>query len=193
MIRSIATTSALVMLLTGPVRAADFTVDPNHTQATFTVTHLAISRVSGKVPVVSGAVTLGANGLPSAATITLSARDIDTESADRDRDLRGGDWFEVDKYPSMTFVERTASGTPQAFTLVGDLTMHGVTKPVTLSGKELGRMTDPRGHQHVGYDLATTIDRRDWGLNWGKTNPGGSLVAGNDVTLDINVEIVARQ
>jgi polyisoprenoid-binding protein YceI len=184
--------AAAVMALAAPALAADYAVDPNHTQATFTVTHLAISRVSGKVPVIAGTVTLGANRLPSAVTVTLSTKDIDTESADRDRDLRGTDWFEVDKFPTMTFVLRTVSGTAQAFTLAGDLTMHGVTKPVTLTGKELGTMTDARGHEHVGYDLSATIDRRNWGLNWGKTTPGGSLIAGNDVTLDINVEIVAR-
>ncbi len=181
-----------VLTLAAPALAADFTIDPNHTQATFTVTHLAISRVSGKVPVVGGTVTLGADDLPAAMTVTLSTKDIDTESADRDRDLRGADWFEVDKYPTMTFVSRTVSGTPQAFTVAGDLTMHGVTKRVTLNAKELGKMTDARNRAHLGYDVTTTIDRRDWGLNWGKTTPGGSLIAGNDVTIDVNVEIVAK-
>jgi len=100
--------------------------------------------------------------------VTFSTKDIDTQSADRDRDLRSADWFEVDKYPTMTFVSRTVSGTPQSFTVAGDLTMHGVTKPVTLNAKELGKMTDARNRVHVGYDVTTTIDRRDWGLNWGR-------------------------
>ena len=181
-----------VLALAAPALAADFTIDPNHTQATFTVTHLAISRVSGKVPVVGGSVTLGADDLPTAMNVTFSTKDIDTQSADRDRDLRSADWFEVDKYPTMTFVSRTVSGTPQSFTVAGDLTMHGVTKPVTLNAKELGKMTDARNRVHVGYDVTTTIDRRDWGLNWGKTTPGGSLIAGNDVTIDVNVEIFAK-
>ncbi len=156
------------------------------------MTHLAISRVSGKVPVMSGTVSLAANGLPSAIAVTFSAKDIDTQSADRDRDLRSPDWFDVDRYPTMTFVSRSVSGTPQSFTIAGDLTMHGVTKPLTLSAKELGRMTDARNRVHVGYDATATLDRRDWGLNWGKTTPGGSLIAGNDVTIDVNVEIVAK-
>ena len=181
-----------VLALAAPALAADFTIDPNHTQATFTVTHLAISRVSGKVPVVGGSVTLGADDLPTAMNVTFSTKDIDTQSADRDRDLRSADWFEVDKYPTMTFVSRTVSVTPQSFTVAGDLTMHGVTKPVTLNAKELGKMTDARNRVHVGYDVTTTIDRRDWGLNWGKTTPGGSLIAGNDVTIDVNVEIFAK-
>ena len=192
MLRRSVLTAALVCALAAPALAADYAVDPNHTQATFTVTHLAISRVSGKMPVTTGTVSLGANGLPAAVNVTFSAKDVDTQSADRDRDLRSADWFEVDKYPTITFVARSASGTPQAFTLVGDLTMHGVTKPVTLNAKELGRMTDARSRTHVGYTATGSLDRRDWGLNWGKTTPGGSLIAGNDVSLEITVEIVSK-
>jgi polyisoprenoid-binding protein YceI len=182
----------MLFAFAAPALAADYTIDPNHTQATFTVTHLAISHVSGKIPVVSGTVTLGAGDLPSEMNVTFSAKDLDTQSADRDHDLRSADWFEVDKYPTMTFVSRTVTGTPQAFTVAGDLTMHGVTKPVTLTVKELGKMTDARNRTHVGYDATTTIDRRDWGLNWGKTTPGGSLIAAYDVAIDVNVEIVSK-
>ena len=184
--------AALLAGLAAPALAADYAVDPNHTQATFTVTHLAISRVSGKIPVIGGTVTLGSANLPTAISVQLSTKDLDTQSADRDRDLRSADWFQVDKYPTMTFVAKSITGTPQAFTVVGDLTMHGVTKPVTLSAKELGRMTDARNRTHIGYNATGTLDRRDWGLNWGKTTPGGGLIAGNDVTLDLNVEIVSK-
>jgi polyisoprenoid-binding protein YceI len=184
--------TALVAALAAPALAADYGIDPNHTQATFTVTHLAISRVSGKVPVTGGTVSVGANGLPTAISATFSTKDIDTQSADRDHDLRGPDWFEVDKFPTMTFVAKSISGTPQAFTVAGDLTMHGVTKPVTLNAKELGKLTDARGRTHIGYSASGTLDRRDWGLTWGKTTPGGELIAGNDVTLDLNVEVVSK-
>ena len=184
--------AAFVAALAAPALAADYAVDPNHTQATFTVTHLAISRVSGKVPVTGGTVAVGANGLPTAISVTFSAKDIDTQSADRDRDLRSADWFDTDKYPTMTFVSKSVSGTPQSFTVQGDLTMHGVTKPVTLSAKEIGKMTDARNRTHVGYNATAMLDRREWGLNWGKTTPGGGLIAGNDVTIDVNVEIVSK-
>ena len=192
MLRRSFAAAALVAALAAPALAADYAVDPNHTQATFTVTHLAISRVSGKVPVTSGTVSLGANDVPSAITMTLSAKDIDTQSADRDKDLRSPDWFDTDKFPTMTFVGKSVSGTPQALSIAGDLTMHGVTKPITFSAKEIGKMTDARGRTHVGYSASTTLDRRNWGLNWGRTTPGGSLIAGNDVTIDLNVEIVAK-
>jgi polyisoprenoid-binding protein YceI len=184
--------AALTAALTSPALAADYAVDANHTQATFTVTHLAISRVSGKVPVTAGTVVVGANDVPTAINVTFSAKDIDTQSADRDKDLRSADWFEVDKFPTMTFVAKSITGTPQSFSVVGDLTMHGVTKPVTLTAKELGKMTDARGRTHIGYSAAGTLDRRDWGLTWGRTAPGGALIAGNDVTLDLNVEVVSK-
>lgn len=192
MFRRVTLTAALAGALVAPALAADYTVDANHTQATFTVTHLAISRVTGKVPVVSGSVVLGANELPTAVNVTFSAKDIDSQSVDRDRDLRSADWFDVEKYPTMTFVAKSVTGTPQAFTVAGDLTMHGVTKPVTLAAKELGKMTDARNRTHVGYSATTTLDRREWGLNWGRTTPAGALIAGNDVTIDVNLEIVSK-
>jgi polyisoprenoid-binding protein YceI len=184
--------AALFAACTVPAFAADYAIDASHTQATFTVTHLAISRVTGKIPLIAGTVSLTESGLPTAINTTLSVKDIDTQSADRDRDLRSADWFEVDKYPTMTFVSKSVSGTPQAFTVVGDLTFHGVTKPVTLTGKELGKVSDARGKTHVGYTAGTTIDRREWGLNWGRTTPGGELIAGYDVTVDLNVEVVSK-
>jgi polyisoprenoid-binding protein YceI len=184
--------AAFVAALAAPALAADYAVDPNHTQATFTVTHLAISRVSGKVPVTGGTVSLGANSVPSAISMTLSAKDIDTQSEARDRDLRGADWFEVDKFPTMTFTAKSITGTPQALNITGDLTMHGVTKSVTFTAKELGKMTDTRGRTHVGYNATTTLDRRQWGLNFGAATPGGSVVVGNDVSIDLNVEIVSK-
>jgi polyisoprenoid-binding protein YceI len=184
--------AAFVAALAAPALAADYAVDANHTQATFTVTHLAISRVSGKVPVTAGTVTLGANDVPTAISMTLSAKDIDTESAARDKDLRGADWFEVDRFPTMTFTAKSITGTPQALNIAGDLTMHGVTKPVSFTAKELGKMTDQRGRTHVGYSASTTLDRRQWNLLFGATTPGGSLVVGNDVTIDLNVEIVSK-
>jgi polyisoprenoid-binding protein YceI len=184
--------ATLFAACTVPALAADYTIDASHTQATFTVTHLAISRVTGKIPLIAGTVALTEGGLPTSINTTLSVKDIDTQSADRDRDLRSADWFEVDKYPTMSFVSKSVSGTPQAFTVVGDLTFHGVTKPVTLTGKELGKVSDARGKTHVGFTAGTTIDRREWGLNWGRTTPGGELIAGYDVTVDLNVEVVSK-
>ena len=146
-------------------------VDTNHTQAEFTVVHLGFSHVRGQIPITGGAVSAADNGLPSAIAVTLSPKDIDSHSADRDRDLRGSDWLDVEKFPAMTFVSRQITGTPESFTVVGDLTMHGVTKPVTLAAKEEGKMTDGRGRTHFAYSASTTVDRRELGAELGQSPP----------------------
>ena len=129
--------------------------------------------------------------MPTAIDTTLSVKDIDTEQADRDKDLRSERWFETDKYPTMTFVSKSVTGTPQAMTIVGELTFHGVTKPATLSAKQLGKIIDPKGHTHFGFAATTTIDRREWGMNFASA-PGGNLIAGYDVTIDLNVEVISK-
>ena len=192
MVRRTILAIVMVLALAAPALAADFTLDPNHTQAEFTVVHLGFSHVRGQIPLVNGTVSIGADDVPTAVSATLSAKDIDSHSADRDRDLRGGDWLDTDKFPTMTFVSKQITGTAQNFTVVGDLTMHGITKPVTLTAKEEGKSPDARGRMHIAYTATGTIDRRDWGLNWGHTTPGGSLIAANDVTLSMSIEAIAK-
>ncbi len=197
MFRSVASTAALafVTLVAAcgvPALAADYALDPDHTQAEFTVTHLAISHVRGQIPLLSGTISIGANDLPTAVAATLDAKSVSTQDPDRDKDLRGTDWLDTDKFPTIAFTAKKVSGTPAAFTIDGDLTIHGVTKPVTLAAKEEGKIVDGRGRTHIGYSAAVTIDRRDWGLNWGRTTPGGTLVVANDVTIGLNVEAMSK-
>lgn len=194
MIRRLAAIVPLVAMLAAPAAAADYTFDLNHTQAEFSVVHLGFSHVRGLIPVSGGTLTLGASNVPTSISATLNAAGLDTKSADRDNDLRGPDWFETAKYPTMSFVSTHIEGTnPEAFTIVGNLTMHGVTKPVTLAAKFEGRMVDGRGRAHVAYSATTTVDRRDFNLNYGKTIPGGGLVAGYDVAISLSAEVVAAK
>ncbi len=148
--RAAAVAAAFVVAGSVPSLAADYALDTDHTQAEFTVRHLAISTVRGQVPLTSGTISIGPGDLPTAVSATLDVANIETQDADRDKELRGSEWFEVDKYPTMTFVARKVSGTPAAFTIEGDLTFHGVTKPVTLTAKEEGKIVDGRGRTHVG-------------------------------------------
>ncbi len=183
--------AALGAALVTPALAADYTVDPAHSQATFTVTHLTVTKVSGQIPVQSARVVTGPGDVPTLVEATLDLKGIDTREPDRDKDLRSPDFFEVDKYPTMTFVSKKIEGPPSGFQLGGDLTFHGVTKPVTLAAKLEGKVTDGKGRTHLGYTATTTIDRRDWGLNWGKMN-GGALIVGNEVTINLTVEAVSH-
>ena len=192
MIYRLATAAALVAALAAPAVAAEYNLDLNHTQAEFSVVHLGFSHVRGLVPVTAGTLVLDGSNVPTSVAATLNAAGLDTKSADRDSDLRGAEWFETAKYPTMAFVSTRIEGTnPNAFTIAGNLTMHGVTKPVTLAAKFEGRMVDARGRAHVAYSATTTVDRRDFNLNYGKTIPGGGLVAGYDVTISLSVEAVA--
>lgn len=192
MVRHLAAIASLVAFFAAPAAAADYALDPNHTQAGFSVVHLGFSHVGGVIPVTSGTLVLGASNVPTSITATLNAAGLDTKSTDRDNDLRGPDWFETAKYPTITFVSTRIEGTnPEAFTIVGNLTMHGVTKPVTLAAKLEGRLVDARGRAHVAYSATTTIDRRDFNLNFGRTVPGGALVAGYDVAISLSAEAIA--
>lgn len=191
MLRRAMLATVLAVTLAGPAAAADYTVDPAHSQATFTVSHLTVTKVSGQIPLQSAQLSTGPGDLPTKVDATLDLKGIDTREPDRDKDLRSDDFFDVAKYPTMTFASKKIEGTPGAFTISGDLTFHGVTKPVALAAKLEGKVTDGKGRTHLGYTATTTIDRRDWGLNWGKTN-GGALIVGNEVTIGLTVEAVSR-
>jgi polyisoprenoid-binding protein YceI len=174
--------------------AETITGDTNHSSSEFVVTHLAISHVHGTIPVTAWSGTISTGDVPASVSATLDASAIDTKSADRDSDLKGADWLDVAKYPTIAFkstnIQAESGG---AFKMTGNLTLHGVTKPVTLDGKVEGSVVDQRGRKHVGYSATTTIDRRDFGLNWGKTTPGGALVAANEVAITINAEGVVSK
>lgn len=187
---------SIALALALPMAASADTLfgDLPHSSAEFVVTHLTISNVHGTIPITSWQTTTKAGLIPQSIDATLDARSIDTHDADRDKDLRGADWFEVEKYPTIEFkstkVTPAASGT---FTALGNLTLHGVTKTVKLNGQLLGNVVDNRGRTHVGYTASTTIDRRTFNLTWGQTTPAGQLIVGNDVRIDIQAEGILKK
>ena len=174
-------------LIAAPTAAAEYTIDPVHTQAQFTVVHLAISKVHGQIPIASGVAQIDNGELPSSVNVTLDVTRLDTHDAKRDSDLKSPDFFDAAKYPTITFVSTKIAGTPAAFTMTGNLTLHGVTKPVTLNAKVEGQMTDGRARHHIAYTASTSFDRRDFGMNWGNVS-GGALIVGYDVTVDLEVD-----
>jgi polyisoprenoid-binding protein YceI len=177
------------------VASADTTakIDPGHSSAEFSVRHLVVAVVRGRIPIVDGTVvTAPGSNQPNSIAATLDAAHLTTENDRRDADLRGLDWFDVTKYPTMTFRStKIVAGENGAFSATGDLTLHGVTKRVTLAGNVLGATVDPRGRHHVGYEATTTLDRRDFGLTLLKESPGSGLIAGTEITIDLDVETIA--
>jgi len=162
--------------------------DTSHSSAEFDVLHMGISHVRGTIPIIVAQATIpGGQTLPRSVEATLDASRIDTHQAKRDADLRSDHWFDVSKYSTITFVSSGITRTSDtAFTIAGNLTIHGVTKPVTLQATYGGRGAGMRGEPHVAYTAVTTIDRRDFGMT------GGGPVVGTAITISLAIEAAAR-
>ena len=120
----------------------------------------------------------------------IEAKSIDTGIAKRDDHLRSADFFDVEKFPKVTFVSKKIEGTPASFKVLGDLTIHGVTKPVTLTGKYLGSVKDGYGNQKTAFDASTKIKRKDFGLTWNAALETGGVLVGDEVEIALNIEAV---
>ncbi len=177
-----------------PAFAADtYEIDPVHSAATFKVKHL-FTMVPGRFNTMSGAIVYDAKAVEnSTVDATIDATSINTENDMRDKHLRSADFFEVDKYPTLTFkstkVAKVADGKLE---VTGNLTIRGVTKPVTLAVEMLGFGPGPDGKQRGGFHATTQINRMDYGVSWNKTLDSGGLLLGSDVPIDITVEGVLK-
>jgi len=175
--------------------AADtYAVDKAHSEALFTIKHL-MSRVTGRFSDVSGSISIdSANPPASSVEFTIAAASIDTNSADRDKDLRGPNFFDVEKHPTITFksTKITAAGKDK-YSVAGTLTMHGVTKAVTLPVEFLGFGKDPWGNDKAGFAVETTLDRKDYGLTWNKALDQGGFLLGDDVKVSIGLEATKKK
>jgi polyisoprenoid-binding protein YceI len=174
--------------------AATFAIDPAHSSAEFKVQHLVVSNVRGTIPISAGTVTVqpGAT-LPESVDATLDVAALSTGNADRDKDLRSPDWFDVSKYPTINFKStKVAAASPGSFKVTGDLTLHGVTKSVVLDCSTVGKTVDGQGHTRIGYSATTSLERRDYGMDVMKATPGGNLIAGTNIAISLEIEVVQR-
>lgn len=191
-----AAAAASSIALSQAALAADQTwsADPGHSLAEFSVIHLGVTHVRGSILLTqSTIVTSQDNQMPTSISATLDPSSIDTRNPDRDKDLRSANWLEVTTYKTIDFKSTSiVPGANDTFAAAGDLTIHGVTKPVTLQGHIDGTTVDGRGHRRVSYSATTTIKRQDFGLNWAQQTPGGTFVVGDDVDISITIEAVAR-
>ncbi len=165
-----------------------WTVDTAHSELGFVARHLMVSKVRGQFTDFTGTVTVGEDLASSLAEVTVAMSSIDTRNADRDTHLRSGDFFDVENHPEMTFRSTAFDGE----TLTGDLTIKGVTKPVTLDVEFNGLATDPWGNTKAGFELTATINRKDWGLEWNVTLEGGGVLVGEKVNLVIDVQLLKQ-
>lgn len=189
--------AALAATLSLPAAAATSTwqIDPNHSAAQFAVRHLAISTVRGAFTKVNGTIQFDDKDISkSSVEVTIDADSVDTRVPNRDKDLRSDHFFDVQKYPTITFkstkVEQVEAG---KLKVTGDLTIHGVTKPVVLDVEgPTAAVKDPWGNQRAAANVTTKINRQDYGVKWNATMDGGGLVVGDDVAITIDVEMVQK-
>lgn len=190
----IRTYALLLSALALPALAADYSIDSAHTAAQFSVRHMMLSNVRGEFKKVTGKVVYDeANPTATVVEATIDVSTVDTGEPARDNHLKSPDFFDVAKFPTMTFVSKSATKTGQGLDLSGDLTLHGVTKPVVLHVSDItNEMKDARGMLHRGATATTVINRQDFGVLWNHNLDGGGVVVGNDVTITIDIEVTRK-
>ncbi len=181
-----------LFLLAAPLFADTFSIDKNHSEATFKVRHL-MSKVSGKFDDFGGTINVDpAKPTEGKVEFTIKTASIDTGTPDRDKHLRSADFFDAEKNPEITFksVAIKPAAKKNVYDVVGDLTMRGVTKRVTLPVEFIGFAKDPWGNTRAGFSLETTLNRKDYGINWNQALDNGGVLVGDDVDIAINIEAV---
>ena len=171
-----------------------WSIDPAHSHVEFAVKHLMISTVKGRFGIVRGTVRLDdSDPARGQAEIEIDADSIDTREAKRDAHLRSADFFDVETFPTITFRStRTEKAANDDFKLVGDLTIHGVTREVTLDVTAEGRGKDPWGGERAGFSATTKIKRSEFGLTWNQALETGGFVVGDEIKISLDVEVVRQ-
>ena len=182
-------------LLASPVFAVDtYNVDKAHSNAQFTIRHL-MSKVSGKFTDVEGTVLID-RAKPEASSVEfkLKTASISTGEPKRDEHLRSPDFFDAAQYPEITFKSsKVKPAGKDAYQVTGTLTMRGVSKEVTLPVTVLGEMKDPWGNDRAGFEVLTTLNRKDYNIIWNKTLDAGGYMLGDDVAVVVTLEAVKKK
>ncbi len=186
---------AACLLAPAVVSADGWELDPAHSSVAFAIRHMMISTVHGQFHTFSGTAT-GDPAKPAEAAIeaTIDAASIDTGNEKRDAHLKSADFFDVEKFPKITFKStKIESAGPGRAKVTGNLTMHGVTKAVVLEVEgPTATIKDPMGNTKAGAHATTKVDRKDFGISWNKAMDGGGIMVGDDVDVTIDVEAVKK-
>jgi polyisoprenoid-binding protein YceI len=168
-----------------------FTIDRAHTHVGFSVRHMMVSKVKGRFSSFEGTIAVGDTPAGSSVEITIDASSIDTREEARDDHLRSPDFLDVERFPTLTY--RSTQVVPTAaghFELIGELTLHGVTRPVTLSVEQEGIVRDPYGNERIGFSATTELNREEFGLTWNAVLEAGGVAVAKTVKLELEVEAV---
>jgi polyisoprenoid-binding protein YceI len=189
MFRKTLLAAALIATSTVAAQADVYTIDKGHSEVSFQVRHL-VTQVRGGFNDYEGTINLDpANLEKSSVDFRIKAASIDTNLPDRDKHLKGEDFFFVEKYPDITFKSKSIKKTGKdAYNVAGTLTMRGVAKEVTLPVTFLGTVKDPWGNEKAGFATDLTLNRKDYGINWNAALDNGGVVLSDDVKISINLE-----
>jgi polyisoprenoid-binding protein YceI len=179
---------------TGPgnATATQWQIDPAHTLLEFSARHMMFATVKGRFTGLKGTIWLNeANPVESGVEVDIDAASIQTGVEQRDQHLRSPDFLEVEKFPQITF--KSTKVEPEGHDkakVSGDLTIHGVPRPVTLEVEITGRGKNPRGNEVIGFDARTTINRKDFGLGWNVALEAGGVLVGDNLKVELSAEAV---
>lgn len=186
---------ALFLAVSAAAQTSNWTIDPKHSTAQFTVRHLAISNVSGNFTNVIGTLDLNEKDITqSQVSAIIDVSSVDTRVPDRDKDLRSPNFFDVEKYPTIEFKSKRILNTGGKLQLIGDLTMHGTTREVTLDvDGPTPELNDPWGNVRRGFSASTTLNRKDFGLIYNHALKTGEAVVGDNVKIQIDLELIKKK
>lgn len=169
-----------------------YAIDPTHSRIGFVARHAMVTKVRGSFNEFQGSGYFDAdNPTKSHLQLTIQAASIDTRNADRDAHLRSNDFFDMATYPKITFTSTAVEQVgPDKYRVTGDLTIKGVTKPVTIDFEYTGSATDPFQNQRIGLEGKTTVNRKEWGVNWNAALEAGGVLVSEKVTLEFDVSAI---
>jgi polyisoprenoid-binding protein YceI len=171
-----------------------WTIDQAHSSVSFSINHMMIAKVHGGFEKLSGVLMYDPDQpANSKVEVTVDAASINTREAQRDQHLRSADFFDVEKYPSLTFISKRIEGSGGEYKVTGDLTIHGVSKEVTLDVEgPSSEMKDPYGNLKIGASAVTKIKRKDFGLTWNAALEAGGFLVGDDVNITLEIQFVKQ-
>lgn len=192
---TLAAIAVAVFAVAPRAQSAEWKIDSQHSSAQFQVRHMMVSTVRGTFSKLTGNVQYDPSNLAKTLIdATIDASTVNTGDSGRDTDLRGSDFFEVAKFPTLTFKSKRAeSSGPGKIKLTGDLTMHGITKEVVFDvDGPTAAINDGRGNLHMGASATAKVNRKDFGLNWNHLLDNGGAIVADEVTITIDVELVSK-
>jgi polyisoprenoid-binding protein YceI len=173
--------------------AGTWAIDPAHSDVSFSVRHLVVSKVRGRLGAVSGTFVTAEDPLASSVNATIGLASIDTGNADRDAHVRSADFLDVEQYPDLVYRSTGVRADGDGYIVDGELTLHGVTRPVPLALELNGfQPTTPFGDTRAGFSATAEIDRQDFGITFNMPLEGGGLGLGNKITVQLEIQAVLQ-